>query len=162
MKKKIITLFLVGILALSMAACAPADQQNLPLAGEENGTGEAANWTTEYGKITKLVGNKMTIDLAKSPEEEAPESEGDGEVAASISEPAQQAGDGGMGAAASRPENKMELEYTGESKEIMLPAGTTIVGLSGDEGKMTDLKEGSVVMMAVDEQGSVVSVIVLE
>ena len=45
----------------------------------------------------------------------------------------------------------LELEYTGETKSFTIPTGTTILNyLTGGEGSINDIKEGSVIAIAMD------------
>ncbi|MGI6153258.1 MAG: hypothetical protein ACOYJB_05395 [Christensenellaceae bacterium] len=51
-------------------------------------------------------------------------------------------------------ENKMELEYTGESKSVIIPAGTEILNLLGGEGTLDNIKKGSVLMVGVEDENA--------
>lgn len=64
-------------------------------------------------------------------------------------------------------ENKMELEYTGETKNIIIPTGIDILSiLTGKTAKLEDIKKGSVLMLSVDdanaERSSAQSVTIME
>ncbi|MDL2236901.1 hypothetical protein LJC56_03595 [Christensenellaceae bacterium OttesenSCG-928-K19] len=53
---------------------------------------------------------------------------------------------GGMGEG-----QELELEYTGETKSILVPAGAEILSLIGTEGTLDSIKKGSVLMLTVDD-----------
>lgn len=60
---------------------------------------------------------------------------------------------------------KMELEYTGESKSIIIPAGVEIVNMIGGETTMDAVKKGSVLMLTVDESSgtpTATSILIME
>ena len=57
---------------------------------------------------------------------------------------------------------KLELEYTGETKELSIPAGLKIYDSVGQELKMSDLKEGNVLMVIQNEDGSISSIALME
>ena len=57
---------------------------------------------------------------------------------------------------------KLELEYTGETKDLTIPAGLKIYDSIGKEIKMSDLKEGNVLMVMQSEDGSIESITIME
>ncbi|WP_066649142.1 hypothetical protein [Christensenella timonensis] len=57
---------------------------------------------------------------------------------------------------------KLELEYTGETTELTIPAGLKIYDSIGKELKMSDLKEGNVLMVMQNGDGSIESITVME
>lgn len=134
-----------------------------------------------FGKVKSVVGNEIELELAKEMVVEvADETElqdgvgivsvGDvtaggepgGEISSSVS--ASEATDtdikefasvGGQAMTQTTMSigngEKVELEYTGETKNIIIPAGASIFNfVTGKEGKVTDIKEGSVVMIYAD------------
>ncbi len=57
---------------------------------------------------------------------------------------------------------KMELEYTGESKSVIIPAGVSITSMVG-EATIDAVKKGSVLMLMVDAKtGTATSVMIME
>ena len=60
----------------------------------------------------------------------------------------------------------MNLEYTGESKSIIIPAGVAIMNMLGGEGTLNDIKKGSVLMVGVDDENAiaptVLNIVVME
>ncbi len=59
--------------------------------------------------------------------------------------------DGGITTFGGDGGEKMELEYTGESKSVIIPAGVDIVNLIGGEATLDAIKKGSVLMLTVDD-----------
>lgn len=205
--KKILIAVLSAILFLSLAACsAPAapeasgipSESSAPAEGEaspsEGADGKDAQTVTPlYGKVKSLVGNSLTLDLAKQPEggdastvipEGAVPDTGEYEASVGSSKSVtvtggdEEGGNEGEGEANSiffaedangnvvqvNPEDmpKLELEYTGETKDLTIPAGLKIYDSIGKEIKMSDLKEGNVLMVMQGEDGSIESIIVME
>lgn len=205
--KKILIAVLSTILFLSLAACsAPAapeasgipSESSAPAEGEaspsEGADGTDAQTVTPlYGKVKSLVGNSLTLDLAKQPEggdastvipEGAVPDTGEYEASVGSSKSVtvtggEEGGSEGEGGEAHigyfsedangnvvqvNPEDmpKLELEYTGETKDLTIPAGLKIYDSIGKEIKMSDLKEGNVLMVIQSEDGSIESITVME
>lgn len=206
--KKILMVALSAMLLLSLAACsAPAapeasgipSESSAPVEGEaspsEGADGTDAQTVTPlYGKVKSLVGNSLTLDLAKQPEggdastvipEGAVPDTGEYEASVGSSKSVtvtggdEEGGSEGEGGEAHigyfsedangnvvqvNPEDmpKLELEYTGETKDLTIPAGLKIYDSIGKEIKMSDLKEGNVLMVMQGEDGSIESIIVME
>ena len=192
--KKFLMAALSAILFLSLAACsAPAAPEASP--SENSGGTDARTVEILYGKVKSLVGNSLTLDLAKQPEGDGTSTvipEGavpDGYEAAigssksvTITDSGDAGGsesegdggsEGGIGYFAEdtngnivqiSPEDmpKLELEYTGETKELSIPAGLKIYDSVGQELKMSDLKEGNVLMVIQNEDGSISSIALME
>lgn len=200
--KKFLIVSLAALLLLSLTACGAPNtpqasgaanaEQSAP-AAPSDGTADAPQPSaTLFGKVKSLVGNELTLDLAKQPESEAVEGEDGASYAGSITAPAQSititeeesAGNAGGGEAGGKddvklgyaaadgsgnvtmvdPENmpKLELEYTGETKDLTIPAGSQIFNMMGKEVKMADLKEGNVLMIMQNDHGSIASIAVME
>lgn len=199
--KKFLMAALSAILFLSLAACsAPAAPEASP--SENSGGTDARTVEILYGKVKSLVGNSLTLDLAKQPEGDGtstvipegavPDTGGEaadgyeaaigssksvtitdsGDVGGSESE-GDGGSEGGIGYFAEdtngnivqiSPEDmpKLELEYTGETKELSIPAGLKIYDSVGQELKMSDLKEGNVLMVIQNEDGSISSIALME
>ncbi len=201
--KKILIATLSALLLFSLAACSvsPASQEGSQQTAPSQGAssdgmqippdGAAAQSIQLLGKIKSLLGNEISLDLAKLSNGEAPES-GEGNEAA-ISNPAQSVtvtdkatenASGGSAASGGGGESdifyysvdadgtvevggredmpKLELEYTGGTKDLTIPAGLKIFDLLGQEVKMADLKEGNVLMVNVREDGSLEAITVME
>lgn len=157
--KKITAALLAAALALSLAACGGAPQSG---AGSSSASSSAsssssasqpdsapAKETVLFGQVQEIVGNEVTILLAKEPEaEDAPESDADGKVSMDIvgTVPAMEmtpAIEGGEVPPA------QEIEYTGETVTVTLPAGLKITN-AGQEATLSALSKGSLVTLGVD------------
>ncbi|MEA5003166.1 MAG: hypothetical protein VB081_06670 [Christensenella sp.] len=208
--KKILMVTFAALLLLSLVACsapvpeaspitpeseAPAEDAASPSAGSESptdGADDPSAMTPLYGKVKSLVGNELTLDLAKQPEGSSESVEGGGEggdasiaaEAPSISITTHEGEDVGKSSAEGGEPKvgyysadgsgdvqffdnmddmpKIELEYTGETKDLTVPAGLKIYDMMGKELKMSDLKEGNVLMILQKEDGSIESITVLE
>lgn len=212
--KKILMVALSAMLLLSLAACsAPAapeassvlSESSAPAEGEASPSEGADGTDTQtvtplYGKVKSLVGNSLTLDLAKQPEGgDASSAIPDGAVPDTGGTPAdeyeasigssksvtvtggdEEGGSEGEGEGEANsiffsedangnvvqvnPEDmpKLELEYTGETKDLTIPAGLKIYDSIGKEIKMSDLKEGNVLMVMQSEDGSIESITIME
>ncbi len=199
--KKILMAAISAILLLCLAACsAPAAPQASPIPPETDAPakGEAQAVTPLYGKVKSLVGNTVTLDLAKQPgggdtsvipEGAEPDTGGDpaegydiaidSSKSAAVTGGDNEGGSDGEGGGISsdyfvEDENgnmvqlqpgdtpKLELEYTGETTELTIPAGLKIYDSIGKELKMSDLKEGNVLMVMQNGDGSIESITVME
>lgn len=169
--KKLITvtsaIALAGALALSLTACGgtPTGASSLEpsapsaSAGQSESTAQIAP-TGYFGKISSVAGNEIELNLAKEPEmpesESAPKEEGD-IVAAVEMTPAVAAGTADDGAA-----NRVEVEFTGEMKSFVLPAGMPIKDAAGNEKQLSDIQKGSIMNIFADENGNVTEVFLYE
>ncbi len=203
--KKILMITLAALLLFSLAACAapsapdsgtaqesaaPSQEAAAPSDGGQTPSDEKTSQAVQLlGKVKSMVGNEISLDLAKLAGDETPEG-GEGEEGATMA-PAQSitvttdegesaggesggeeapkvgyyAADGSgnvtaIGGGDDMP--KLELEYTGETKDISVPAGIQIFDLFGKEMKIADLKEGNVLMVSMRPDGSLDLITVME
>lgn len=79
---------------------------------------------------------------------------------ATVMTPATEAGaaEGGQTGA----EERTELEYTGESKDFVIPGGLKISGANGEEKQLSDIKKGSILGVFTGEDGLVTEVVLYE
>ncbi|MEG1745093.1 MAG: hypothetical protein RR215_05850 [Ruthenibacterium sp.] len=157
--KKLLILILAGALALSLAACGGSTADNAVSAPAEDAAKEGS--TSYFGKISSVAGNEIEINLAKEPEmpeqtESAPQEKGE-TVAAATMTPATTTGQTDGGAA-----NRVEVEYTGEMKAFVLPAGMSIQDAVGNEKQLSDIKKGSIMNIFADENGNVTEAFLYE
>ena len=157
--KKLLTLFIAGALALSLTACGGNTQDTSSSA--DNNAENNVTTTSYFGKISAVAGNEIEIDLAKEPEmpeqpESTPKEEG-GTIAAAEMVPATAVGEAGGGAA-----ERTEVEYTGEIKSFVIPAGMPVKDAMGNEKQLSDIKKGSIMNIFADEKGNVTEVFLYE
>ena len=162
MKTKMIAILLTAALTICLTACSgQAPSSDLP----QNSASDSAPPTVElfYGRVNQVAGNELTLDLAKLPGDDtadsAPQDE-DGEMPATVMTPATEAGaaEGGQTGA----EERTELEYTGESKDFVIPGGLKISGANGEEKQLSDIKKGSILGVFTGEDGLVTEVVLYE
>lgn len=170
--KKILLIALIGTVMMMGVGCT----------NKENGTTDKDNTTIEnreddetvvqnfvyFGKVKKIVGNEVEIEIAKSEEmdwegdvssetDSGDDMNGDGvveEIAGTMTSEATMAVDGEVpevGTGMNMDEisnNKLELEYTGETKTITIPAGANVFSLkSMSESKVSAIKTGAVIRL---------------
>ncbi|EGC91819.1 MULTISPECIES: hypothetical protein [Turicibacter] len=176
--KKIVMTTVSAMVLVGLVGCGfniPTDKETpkQEVAGEgttvssgENETADFQNVTQVYGKVKSIIGNEIEVSLAKNPfelsEEELEALEGEIEleggmeigqavtvtdsIAAMPSD-----GEGGNFSLLIGEQEPLELGYTGETKSFTIPTGTTILNyLTGGEGSINDIKEGSVIAIAMD------------
>lgn len=149
--KKLITLVLVAILALSLAACGAKGAGNqgggsgsqeagdqFALAGDENSI---------YGKITSITGNEIEIAVAERLTND--DSSGD-ELSGEVMTPNEN--DSPI-VGAEIEDTTDDLEYTGETKNLTIPAGVKITNM-GEEITLSSLKKGDILSVSIDPQDS--------
>lgn len=166
--KKLLILTLCLITIISLVSCDKTSDPGRGMKAADAPSGYTAELTSRayIGKVTAVTGNEVAIDLAELPEDQnaasVPEegSEGADSVDSVAAVPAGPVL-GQSGPASQRP--KIELKYTGESKNVVIPAGATIIDVqTGKEVKMTNIKEGSVVEMFYTQDGVITSVNIME
>ncbi len=155
-----------------------AQEQNAEGEQGEAAPPDAQKTTNIFGKVKNIVGNEIELELANPPfemgepdagteegasiamtpattvmvdEEALPEgadSDGDGEITISVAD-----GDGSVNVVdGASGGNKMELNYTGETKSVIIPTGIDIMSvLTGKSAKLEDIKKGSVLLLTVDD-----------
>lgn len=113
-----------------------------------------------YGKISSVAGNEIEVSIAKDPYEnlEGQDSQNnddmtDGSMAMTMSGEAILDDGSNQGGA----EERIEMEYTGETKSFTIPAGAKITEGLGQEGKISSLKKGSVIMILANKESGVVA-----
>lgn len=125
-----------------------------------------------FGKVKNLLGNQLTVRLAKQPDapadEDVPVQSGDegedteqGAVVAAATMTLAAAADAVSDVEA---EERMELEWLDEEKVFTLPAGLRITDrASGQTVTMDSIGKSDVLMLTVDESsGSVLEVVIWE
>lgn len=187
-----IVLSALMLLSLAACSAPAAPSADADASGGADSSGTAAAGQELFGKVKSLVGNELKLDLAKTPDQGTIDSltgggggEGaPGDISISRSDSAtveggegEAGGEGGGDAQvfafnestgesqviySSGEKQKMELEYTGESKDLAIPAGLPIKDMFGNELKPTELKEGNVLMVTLGDDGKPVSILVIE
>lgn len=93
-----------------------------------------------FGKVSRIVGNEVTVQLVEMPE---------------ISGNIEEGSEGGQNARAAGG-NKQEPKYTGETKQIIIPVGVPIASRAREGQEILDLSDivsGSMIMLWTDESG---------
>lgn len=187
MKKRIYTIAALFLMALGLTACSsgpkPEDaSENItdssaitfegqPESGEipeANASPVSAELT--YGKVKQIIGNEITIRLARLPETEGESQdqlpEGGAIQGAPLDAGAQSVPAAGAVAANSsgtgEAEEHLELDYLDEEKTFTIPAGTMIYDqASGQEVPLSSLKKGAVLMIVSAQETDAVTEIVI-
>lgn len=160
--KKIRTWFallLVVVLAVSFTACgtngADNNKENTSNKSESGEQGAFSNSADAiYGKITEITGNEIKVAIAKKPaENEDGKDDLKGEVMTPNENDVPMIG-------GEHIEDPMDnLEFTGETKTLTIPAGVKITN-SGQEINLSSLKKGDIISFETDAKNpdTVVSV----
>lgn len=188
--KKLLICALSTVMILTVGGCSSKSPENTEkegtIAEEKDGNITPQEVNSEmvkyYGKVKKVVGNEIELELAKETIIELAEGEdihgestiasmGEmpegsnvevGTITSSVVATESSSGetfdlkDDGEGVIpqinmGNVTGEKLELEYTGETKKLIIPAGASMFNfVAGKDGKVTDIKEGSVVMVYVN------------
>lgn len=184
--KKILVMGICIVIAAGVVGCSK---------NESGDTGNKGNTPIEenteipevilFGKIKKIVGNQVELEIAKDPSfgwddgnfSSEAGSEGDidkgdvesieGTTLVDSNESLEGAPDDEViNDMMEQNEPKLELEYVGESKEFTIPAGVKIFNLKlGKDENMTALKNGSVIRVYANgtkDSPSVVNIDIVE
>lgn len=166
--KKLVIVLMTLALCMSMVACSSEGGKTNVSSGDKKNQGEVEQ---TWGKIDSIAGNSMKVSLAKEPSEEERLSGGAGVMIVDENDPnvgetnvTVTTDESGKEIVEGVQEPKIELEYTGEKKEITIPAGATIFNLqTGTETKMDELKKGTVIQIISEKStGTITEVYILE
>lgn len=179
MKKIILALMIVSVMVAGGACSKSTDVEESSSVSSISESGSESNEDaiSMFGKVTSITGNEIELEIAEPPfdndtlaaadssvvqgeefvyewngDEELPggvEGSVDGESVGTII--AISGEDGEMQIIGADGGEKMDLKYTGESKSIIIPAGTEIMNMIGGPGSLDDIKKGSVLMLGVDD-----------
>lgn len=160
-----------GALALSLAACGgqPGGEASSVSGSASSGASSSASsasgsqggglaQTAWFGRVSAVAGNEITLELAVQPpleQPEAPAENPDGTMDAVQMVPATPAEPAGGDVGA---EEREELEYSGETMDFTIPGGLAIQGADGSEKQLSDIQKGSILSIAVNEDGQVIGV----
>ncbi len=165
--KKAILMILAAACATALFGCAA--NSDVAMTKQQ----EAAQPENTYtGRVFRLVGNEMELELGSTKQEEggmtADGSAGEESVEFATEDAALYAGEAGesggdfdfFGENRSAP----ELVYSGEKKSLVIPAGAEILDATGQKAMLSSVKKGSVLMIGTSGTGeheTVVSVAVM-
>lgn len=114
-----------------------------------------------YGKVKKILGNEVTLELAELPERKEISEEDREKMKLQMQNGnSSEGGFGGQG-------NKMkrEIKFTGENKDIIIPVGLPIVSVKrGEETQLElgDIIEGTFLQIWLNDDESVKAVRVIQ
>ena len=177
--KKLLTITLATLMALSLVACAPTEKTDTPVedssnsssqAEDANGDEEPVVSTTHFGEVSAIVGNEITLSIGKNDlfggddalggdftTEEGDDAVTDipavGMVPAITGETGA-IGESGLG-------EGMDIEYTGETLDIVIPAGTEITNMFGEVVDFTSIKKGSIVETYINSETMLVEKVIV-
>ncbi|RHN01672.1 hypothetical protein [Dielma fastidiosa] len=158
---------LLCVLALAACSAQPKENTNQNPGNDVNISDNGAQETPKeeskeyFGRVESVAGNEIELQLAQTPGITDGNNEGsaggmEGETAIGGV-----ADGGGSDATAKDPVTESPkklsemIEYSGENKSFILPAGITINSLSGGKADLTSIRKGSVILIQVDEAGNV-------
>lgn len=149
MKKNNVMVIAVLLMAVLFTGCSKEKQEVKGETKAKSGNESAAEAVVLFGKVNAVTGNELEVLLAKDPyADKAPKNSGNtdqGAAAASMT-PATEAGE-------EMPQApKMQLEYTGDEKNIIVPAGAKITGQTGGEEQLDAIQKGSVIIIMMEHE----------
>lgn len=159
--KKFLSITLSILMTFFITGCG-SKQKEAPINNdpENSNITNMEDYELYYGKISSVAGNEIEVSIAKDPYEnlEGQDSQNnddmtDGSMAMTMSGEATLDDGSNQGGA----EERIEMEYTGETKSFTIPAGAKITEGLGQEGKISSLKKGSVIMILANKESGVVA-----
>lgn len=153
-----IALLLVAVFAMSFTACGTQGTDDKKTSSDPSESGEQGAFSSAddaiYGKITEITGNEIKIAIAKKTvESEDGKDDLKGEVITPNENDVPMIG-------GERIEDPLDnLEFTGETKTITIPAGVKISSM-GQEITLSGLKKGDIISVVTDKKNpdSIISV----
>lgn len=159
--KKFLSITLSILMTFFITGCG-SKQKEAPMNNDRENSNitNMEDYELYYGKISSVAGNEIEVSIAKDPYENL-EGQGsqnnddmaDGSMAMTMSGEATLDDGSNQGGA----EERIEMEYTGETKSFTIPAGAKITEGLGQEGKISSLKKGSVIMILANKESGVVA-----
>lgn len=180
MKKRIVTVLALTLtLPFALAACS-GGQTKTPESSvpeqTETSSGDTAAIQSYMGQVSDKVGNDITVSLGEivldsgdgsgesyyvdengetRPSDGNDVGAGDGAMIM-VPAPDDAAGDGTEGSAGAAPAEQLPIEFTGEVREFIIPAGAKITNAMGKEVSFDNVTKGSLVQLIVNETTGVV------
>ncbi|MHC1746797.1 MAG: hypothetical protein AB9856_00235 [Cellulosilyticaceae bacterium] len=178
------------VLALSLAGCgaeASSSSKTQEIPKQEKNQSEKVSNTQSpisekklFGQVSDIVGNDITLSLATFVDKgdegggetmivdengqmrPANESDKPSEGGEMIMIPMPDGeGDDSEGDSQAGAIEKLPIEYTGETKELTIPAGAKITNLAGKEISFDKIKKGTLLQVTVDESNDIVQKVVV-
>lgn len=115
-----------------------------------------------FGKVTNIIGNEIELEIANrdvigAGDEETEEGTAEGATPAATMTPAA-TGENTEAVAGDANKDNIVMEYTGEMESITIPGGATIIDLTtGKEVKISDIKDGSVLVVYTESTSESIS-----
>ncbi len=190
LNKKLLCVLSTAALSLALASCAGNDKApSAPTSGGEAPNAAQsqlapdktdAQGTMQYGKVSGVVGNELSVKNCKTPEgydsiqffaappeaaDSEEKSEGGGMVAATMAlTPATAAGGDAGGVQMDKVDKNevgFDVEFTGEESDVTVPAGVQILDTTGKgRSAVTDIKEGNIIGVDIRD-GKVYGIVLL-
>lgn len=161
--KKFLSITLSILMTFFITGCG-SKQKEAPMNNdpENSNITNMEDYELYYWKISSVAGNEIEVSIAKDPYEnlEGQDSQNnddmiDGSMAMTTSSEATLAD--GNNEDQGGAKDRIEMEYTGETKSFTIPAGAKITEGLGQEGKISSLKKGSVIMILANKESGVVA-----
>ena len=161
--KKLLSITLSILMALFITGCGSKEKE-API-NNDSGNSNITNiegYELYYGKVSSVAGNEIEVSIAKDPYEnlEGQGSQNKDEMAdgsMSMTTSSEAALTDGNNEDQGGAKERIEMEYTGETKSFTIPAGAEIIEGLGQQGKISSLKKGSVIMILANKESGVVS-----
>ena len=171
--KKLLTLALATMVALSLAACsAESESSSINVVSSQapsvSSSSEAAvAGTSYYGEVSEIVGNEITLSLGEvdldansaAGSDVTFEVDEDGTMPAMGMTPATPVEEGETGADDTLAEDKAEITYTGVTENIVIPAGAEIVSAAGEVLDFSAITKGSILDITMN--GDIVEKVII-
>lgn len=162
--KKFLVIALSALMITTVMGCSSNSEETSGT--PENTVEENVNMDNlaYFGKVKSILGNELDLEIASN-EALGIMDEGDGEkdngeeAPAMAMTPATEASTENTEVVlGDANKDKMELEYTGDVESLKIPGGVTIMDLTtGKNAQMSDIKDGSVLIIYTDSTSESIS-----
>ena len=173
--KKLLKLTLAALIMFGTVGCTTQNDDN---ASQGNDTNESINdgeseveMTINFGEVSQIVGNEITVSIGKNDlfgnsgavgedslveqgDDASEEAPAIGMVPPIMGDAEAPVGESGLGEA-------LDIEYTGETLDITIPAGTQITNMFGEEIDFSSLEKGSLIEVYINSETSIVEKVIL-
>lgn len=166
--KKFLVIAISALMITTVVGCSSKDNNPKNEQGSNVEENVGFDDLKYFGKVNNVVGNEIELEIANREiigavdEETGEESEGEMMPAATMT-PAT-TGENNEASVGDANKDKIVMEYTGEIENIVIPGGATIIDLTtGKDGKISDIKDGSVIVVYTNStSGSISKIEIME
>lgn len=159
--KKVLAMVMSILMVCSITAC--GKKKDEAPSNDNIGSNVEINkedYEVYYGKISSVAGNEIEVSIANNPFDNTDNDTGKPDDNQGTSTPTSSSSAAAVGEGEEEnagAEERIEMEFTGETKSFTIPAGAEIFQGAGQGGEISSLKKGSVVIIYTNKESGVVA-----